>query len=139
MTNGILLKTSFWIISSKKQERNISLLLFVCASEINGLWKIIWTMSDEYMIIYTNNMDGKLTILPLFESRGVLDTTLCDKICQWPATVRWFSPGTPVSFINKTEHYDITEVLLNVSLNNKTLNLLSLQRYIPWKLKKKLQ
>jgi len=39
-------------------------------------------MSDEYMIIYTNKMDGKLTILPLFESRGVLDTTLCDKICQ---------------------------------------------------------
>ena len=23
--------------------------------------------------------------------RGVLDTTLCDKVCQW------FSPGTPIS------------------------------------------
>jgi hypothetical protein len=29
--------------------------------------------------------------------RGVLDTTLCDKVCQWLATGRWFSPGTPVS------------------------------------------
>jgi hypothetical protein len=23
--------------------------------------------------------------------RGVLDTTLCDKVCQWLATARWFS------------------------------------------------
>jgi hypothetical protein len=29
--------------------------------------------------------------------RGVLDTTLCDKVGQWFATGRWFSPGTPVS------------------------------------------
>jgi hypothetical protein len=24
--------------------------------------------------------------------RGVLDTTLCDKVCQWLATCWWFSP-----------------------------------------------
>ena len=88
-------------------------------------------MSDEYMIKYTNKMDGKLTILPLFESRVVLDTTLCDKICERLATVRWFSPCTPVSATNKTDRYDITEVLLNVSLNTITLNLLFLQKYIP--------
>ena len=29
--------------------------------------------------------------------RGILDTTLCDKVCQLLATGRWFSPGTPVS------------------------------------------
>ena len=28
---------------------------------------------------------------------GVLDTTLCDKVCQWLATGQWFSLGTPVS------------------------------------------
>jgi len=28
-------------------------------------------------------------------SRGVLDTTLCNKACQLLATGRWFSPGTP--------------------------------------------
>jgi len=27
--------------------------------------------------------------------RGVLDTTLCDKVCQWLVTGRWFSRGTP--------------------------------------------
>jgi hypothetical protein len=34
-----------------------------------------------------------------FESRsgwGVLDTTLCDNVCQWLAAGQWFSPGTPV-------------------------------------------
>ena len=55
-----------------------------------------------------------------FESRSgrvVLDTTLCDKVCQWLATVRWFSPGTPVSSTNKTDRHDITEILLKVALN----------------------
>ena len=44
-------------------------------------------------------------------------TTLCDNVCQWLVTVRWFSPGTPVSSNNKTGRYDITEILLNVALN----------------------
>jgi hypothetical protein len=47
---------------------------------------------------------------------GVLDT-LCDKVCQWFATGRWFSPGTPVSSNNKTDHHDITEILMKVALN----------------------
>jgi hypothetical protein len=55
-----------------------------------------------------------------FESRswrGVLDATLCDKVCQWLATGRWFSTGTPVSFINETDRHDITEILLKMALN----------------------
>ena len=48
--------------------------------------------------------------------RGVLDTTLCDKVCQLFATGRWFSPGTPVSSTNKTDRHDITEMLLKVAL-----------------------
>jgi len=40
--------------------------------------------------------------------QGVLDTTLYDNVCQWLATGRWFSPGTPVSFTNKTDCHDIT-------------------------------
>ena len=50
--------------------------------------------------------------------RGVLDTTLCDKACQ----CRWFSPGTPVSFTNKTDCHNITEILLKVALNNPNHN-----------------
>jgi hypothetical protein len=47
--------------------------------------------------------------------QGVLDTTLCDKICQCLATGRWFSLCTPVSSTNKTNHHDITEILLKVA------------------------
>jgi hypothetical protein len=32
--------------------------------------------------------------------QGVLDTTLCDKVCQW------FAPGTPVFSINETDLHD---------------------------------
>jgi len=41
-------------------------------------------------------------------------TTLCDKVCQWLATGRWFSP---VSSTNTTDRHDITEILLKVTLN----------------------
>jgi hypothetical protein len=50
--------------------------------------------------------------------RGVLDTTLCDKVCQCPATGQWFSSDNPVSSTNKTDRHDITEILLKVALNN---------------------
>ena len=53
--------------------------------------------------------------------RGVLDTTLCDKVCQWLVTVRWFSPSTSVSSTNKTDRHDIAEILLRVALNTITL------------------
>jgi hypothetical protein len=34
-----------------------------------------------------------------------------------------FSPGTPVSTTNKTDHNDITEILLKVGLNTITITL----------------
>ena len=47
--------------------------------------------------------------------RDVLDTTLDDKVCQWIAANRWFSPFTPVYSTNKTHRYGITEILLKVA------------------------
>jgi hypothetical protein len=35
----------------------------------------------------------------------------------------WFSPGTPVSSTNKTEHHNIAEIFLNGALNTLTLTL----------------
>jgi len=55
-----------------------------------------------------------------FESRSwqcVLYATLCDQVCQWLATDGWFSLGPPVSSTIKTDHQDITEILLKVVLN----------------------
>jgi hypothetical protein len=46
--------------------------------------------------------------------RGVLDTTLCDKVCQWLATGRWFSL---ISSTNKNDCHDIAEILMKMALN----------------------
>jgi hypothetical protein len=65
-----------------------------------------------YSFIYASSL--KLGI-PL--RRGVLDTTLCDKVCQWLATGRLFSLDIPVSITNKTDHHGMAETLLKVALN----------------------
>ena len=49
--------------------------------------------------------------------RGIIDPTLCDKVCQWLAAGQCFSPGTLVSSTNKTDCHNITEILLKVALN----------------------
>jgi hypothetical protein len=55
--------------------------------------------------------------------RGVLDTTLCDQVCQWLATGWWFSPGTSLSSTNKpTYSHDITEILLKMCFNEMKWN-----------------
>ena len=44
-------------------------------------------------------------------------TTLCDIVCQWLATCRWFSQDPPVSSTNKADRHDIAEILLKVALS----------------------
>jgi hypothetical protein len=46
--------------------------------------------------------------------RGVLDTILCDKVCQWLAAGLWFSLGTP-------DRHNISETVLKATLNIITL------------------
>jgi hypothetical protein len=59
-----------------------------------------------------------LSLLIIFVvDTGVLDITFCDKVYQLHAPSLWFSPGTLVSFTNKTDSHDIAEVLLKVALN----------------------
>ena len=55
--------------------------------------------------------------------QGVLDTTLCYKVCQWLAAGLWVSAGTSVSSTNITDCHDIAEILLKVALNTITLAL----------------
>ena len=67
-------------------------------------------------------------------------TALCDKVCQWLATGRWFSPGHPVSSTNKTDRQDIPDILLKVALNtikqpkqtNKQFNQLTVVVYMKY-------
>ena len=62
--------------------------------------------------------------------RGVLDTRLCYKVCQWLSAGRWFSPVNPMSSTNKTDHHDIAEILLKVALNTITFHSLQINNAI---------
>ena len=48
---------------------------------------------------------------------GVLDRTLCDKVCQWLGAGQWFSVSIPVSSTNNTDCHYVTTILLKVALN----------------------
>jgi len=48
--------------------------------------------------------------------------TVSDKVCQLLAHGRWFSPGTPASFITKTGRHYIAEILLKVALKHQKSN-----------------
>jgi hypothetical protein len=89
-------------------------------------FQFLTVLSSQYNLKIALNNNHSLTSPSIyylwnceFESRswrGVLDTTSCDKVCQWLATGLWFSPVTPVSSTNKTDRHDITEILLKVAL-----------------------
>ena len=67
---------------------------------------IIWLRLLLWCLKILLRWGSKLWVrIPL--RRGVLDATLCDKVCQWLATDQWFSPGPPVSSTNKTDRHDI--------------------------------
>ena len=53
--------------------------------------------------------------------RGVLYTTLYDKVCQWIAAGRWFFSS--VSSTNKSDCHNIAQILLKVALNTITLTI----------------
>jgi hypothetical protein len=75
----------------------------------------------SWMYIYLCNQFLSPLMLWIRISFRARCTTLCDKVCQWLATCRWFSPGPPVSSTNKTDHYNITEILLKVALSDYCL------------------
>jgi hypothetical protein len=47
----------------------------------------------------------------------------CDEVYPFFTAGRWFSPGIPVSYTNKADLHDITEILLKVALNTMTLSI----------------
>ena len=77
-------------------------------------WQVGLQLPMQSVPITTNVVSSNPRI-PLME--GVLDTTFCDKVCQWLAAGRWFSPSIPVSSTNKTDRHNITDILLKVALN----------------------
>jgi hypothetical protein len=58
----------------------------------------VFSVSDNAFIqLYVSYIFAKLCFIIIPVRRGVLDTTPCDKVSQWLAVARWFSPSTPVS------------------------------------------
>jgi hypothetical protein len=55
----------------------------------------------------------------------IMTTTAPVEFIHYKGLGWWFSLGNPVSSINKTDHHDITEILLKVPLNTITLTLIS--------------
>ena len=86
------------------------------------LWS--WSYGSWIYNYLCNQCQSPLTLwirIPLIARCTVLNTTLCDQVCQWLATGQWFfSPGIPVSSTNKTDPYDITKILLKVALYTLT-------------------
>jgi hypothetical protein len=77
----------------------------------------VFSELDVVVIVCSPFLSALKLWIRILLRQGVLDTTLCDKVCQWLATDRWFSTGTLVSSTNKTDRYDIAEILLKVALN----------------------
>ena len=113
-----------WTFSLWFQHVILSTNWFWCF-RLEGLLDSLWSSSyGSWIYNYLCNQ----CLLPLtlrvriLLKRGVLDTILCDKVCQWLAAGLWFSPGTPVSSTNKTACHDSYKILLKVALNTMNTN-----------------
>ena len=64
---------------------------------------------------------------------GVLDTTLCDWVCQWFAAGLLFSTGTPVSSTNKTDRHIFNWNIVESGIkdHNNNLNPTKMYLYTP--------
>ena len=93
-------------------------IISVFSSMLSSSLDILYIYATNYIVI----VQLYITTNVASSNPVVLDTTLCDKVCQWLVTDLWFSPGTPVSSTNKTDRHDITEISMKVVLN--TINLI---------------
>ena len=91
-----------------KGGNSIYFMLIICISKY--LWTRKWPWS------YGSWIYNYLCLSPLMWVR-LPCPTLCDKVCQWLAASRWFSPCLLVSSSNKTDLHDITEKLFKVAFN----------------------
>ena len=76
-----------------------------------------WPSSyGSWIYNYPSNPCLLLLMLWVRISIRAMCATLCDKVRQRLATGWWFFQDPPVSSTNKTDHHDITEILLEVIL-----------------------
>ena len=67
----------------------------------------------NYLTVQSVPITTKVVSSKPAHGEDVVETTLCDKVCQLLAAGLWFSPGISVSSSNKTDSHDIAEKLLS--------------------------
>jgi hypothetical protein len=107
---------SFWNVSHFFLVRLIKINMYYVAI-IVGIWTIRYSnllLLEVPIYTLSHTCDSAISAYHYYSCefeprswRDVLDTTLCNKVCQWLVTGRWFSPGIPVSSTNKTDHHDV--------------------------------
>jgi hypothetical protein len=95
-------------------------LFFLCSISWGEIWLLFLLFDGVYRIYnYLGNQCLSPLLLWVRISIRARHTTISDKVCQWLATDRWFSPGIQISSTNKTDNHDITETLLKVALSTE--------------------
>jgi hypothetical protein len=98
-----------------KYHLHVQWRLWVFNTTFNNSWGPSWPWSyGSWIYNYICNQCIPPLMLWVRISIRAKCTILCDKVCLWLATGRWFFPGTPVSSTNKN---DITEMLFKVTLH----------------------
>jgi hypothetical protein len=120
-------KLLLYIYSSliEKYYSNISRNNYLPPSSIKQTSPIVFSKGENQRFLYI--------LLISFASFTYKEHCQCtiSNVCQWLATGRWFSPGTPVSSTNKTDHHDIAEILFKVALNTNYLPPSSIKQTSP--------
>jgi hypothetical protein len=93
--------------------------VFRSCSEWGPSWSWSWSYGSWiYNYLYNQYLSPlKLWVRILLMARCTWYNII---VCQWLVTGQWFSRGTLVSSTNKTDHHNITEILLKVTLNTIT-------------------
>jgi hypothetical protein len=79
-----------WILSITFLIQNLLILYLILVIELQNQITIV--------VVRTRSLIYSMTFVVFVQSSwwGVLDTTLCDKVCQWLAGGQWLFPDTPV-------------------------------------------
>ena len=111
---------------STKNPRHMSIEITVLSLYSHKIWRVIDIGLVSFWMFNSCLSPLMLWVRILIRARC---KTLCDKVCQWLATGRWFCMGTLVSSTNnKTDRHNITEILFKVALKPNIFQNLDLSK-----------
>ena len=111
-----------WLRMCSKNGRIYHFLWRLCMRNINCKWKAAKYIYWQNILRQMWNYHIIVVVFSCIFRRGVLDTTLCDKVCQWRAAGWWFSPGTLVFSTNKIDCHSWNIVESGIKHHNPNPN-----------------